>query len=196
MLECFPLLVLPHNSVQLCWRPHLPCFSCWFWTWEGHDIYSSDGDCNQVGRDTQFSITWTLSISSDIHALGAVISELFGGKAIWEIMLSHTIILNVAIKGIMPNIWSLVSIYKRYSKRMPLSLRDTLYCRLCVNLSSKSLTPQIHLEKSIIHPGYSLRTWYSSISDIYNYNLVIYNLESCCFHSHQFNDLIERMAVH
>lgn len=46
----------------------------------------------------------SMSISSDIYALGAVMTELFGGKPIWENMSSHTIILNVAIKGIMPNI--------------------------------------------------------------------------------------------
>ena len=45
-----------------------------------------------------------MSIGSDIYELGAVITELFGEKAIWKNMSSHTIILNVAIKGIVPNI--------------------------------------------------------------------------------------------
>ena len=43
-----------------------------------------------------------MSVSVDIYALGAVLTEFFGGKPIWQNMSSHAIIYKVAIEGTMP----------------------------------------------------------------------------------------------
>ena len=44
-----------------------------------------------------------LSTSSDVYALGAVLTELFGMQPIWKGLTSHSIIYNVAHAGNMPN---------------------------------------------------------------------------------------------
>ena len=46
----------------------------------------------------------TMSVSSDIYSLGAVFTELFGKRPIWSNMSHHTIILRVAVEGVMPDI--------------------------------------------------------------------------------------------
>ena len=45
-----------------------------------------------------------MSTLSDVYSLGAVMTELFGGKPIWSNMSSHTIIVKVAIQGEMSHL--------------------------------------------------------------------------------------------
>ena len=59
-----------------------------------------------------------LSKSTDIYALGAVLTELFGGKAIWENISGHTILLQEAVKGVIPSIDHLFSSHAKLNSSL------------------------------------------------------------------------------
>lgn len=61
-----------------------------------------------------------ISTMSDVYALGAVLTELFGGEPIWPNMDCHTIIMHVGIKKIMPNI-----------THLPEKIQSIVKCCLC-----------------------------------------------------------------
>ena len=61
-----------------------------------------------------------ISTLCDVYALGAVLTELFGGKPIWPNMDCNAIILRVAIKKEIPNI-----------THLPASIQSIVKCCLC-----------------------------------------------------------------
>ena len=44
-----------------------------------------------------------IGISSDVFALGGVLTELFGGKPLWDGLASHAIMFKIAVEGTMPS---------------------------------------------------------------------------------------------
>lgn len=43
-----------------------------------------------------------MTVSADIYSLGAILTELFGGKPVWENVSSYAIMCQVTVKGKMP----------------------------------------------------------------------------------------------
>ena len=68
-----------------------------------------------------------LGISTDVFAMGGVLTELFGGKPLWDNMSSHAIMFIVAVEGIMPS-----------TEHLPSAIQNIVQCCLCPAASRES----------------------------------------------------------
>ena len=68
-----------------------------------------------------------LGISTDVYAMGGVLTELLGGKPLWDNMSSHAIMFKVAVEGIMPS-----------TEHLPSAIQSIVQCCLCPPASRES----------------------------------------------------------
>lgn len=75
-----------------------------------------------------------MGTSCDVYALGAVLTELFGERPLWENMASHTIMYKVAVVGEMPN-----------TDHLPECIRAIVKCCLCDASQRENSSTILHL---------------------------------------------------
>ena len=72
-----------------------------------------------------------LTISCNVYVLGALLTELFGMRPIWEKQTNHTIIYNVAHLGKVPAYDHIPQIYKQLYNYASVQLHQGLVQLLC-----------------------------------------------------------------
>ena len=76
----------------------------------------------------------SIGISSDVFALGGLLTEFFGGKPLWGDMASHAIMFKVDVEGVMSDVRHLPAPIRSISKLClcPLHSRKSAAAILCM----------------------------------------------------------------
>ena len=89
-------------NVYLGGRPYITCLYCGLWAWKSDDSNGVFGTATKLAGTPGFQSPEQLkgenvTVSTDIYALGAIVTELFGGKPLWENVSSYAIMCQVSV---------------------------------------------------------------------------------------------------